>query len=100
MPTTLYVCLWCLMALPMCADWMNGDVRVTKVIDELYSMYSSSNVVAAMSAMIRSKQLSRSSVRLAYSWPCDHRQDSTPPIQSLLPPFTLLSKIRLGHTDF
>ena len=26
----------------MCADWMNGDVRVTKVTDELYCMYSSS----------------------------------------------------------
>lgn len=41
-PTTLYS--WPLVShgIAMCADWMNGDVRVTKVTDELYCMYSSS----------------------------------------------------------
>ena len=54
-----------------------------------------------MSAMIRSKQLSRSSVlTLIIRGLVIIRQDSTPPIQSLLPPFTLLSNVRLGHTDY
>ena len=86
---------------------MNGDNerRVTKIMDELYCIVARSGCIVGDDPEQAAEQIKCSDP--AHSWPCDHParlgKDSTPPIQSiqsLLPPFTLLSNVRLGHTDF
>lgn len=82
----------------MCAGRMNGDTRVTKIIDELYCIVARSGCNVGDDPKQAAEQIQ--CLTLPIRGLVIIRQDSTPLIQSLLPPFTLLSNVRLGRTDF
>ena len=84
----------------------DNERRVTKIMDELYCIVARSGCIVGDDPEQAAEQISvltlpiRGLVIIRQDWARLDPSHLIYLIQSLLPPFTLFSNVRLGHTDF